>query len=246
MELQNYRLTLCYDGTRYQGWQRLPRNGMSIQGRVEQALSELFGLPIEISGSGRTDAGVHAMAQVASFRAPAQAPERVLARLRTLLPEDIGALSLEYAAPRFHARLCAAEKTYRYRIWNSEAPDVFERRWRVRVAQPLELCAMREAAGLLIGTHDFAAFCSNPQMKKSTVRTLKRVELTQRGAELQIDMTADGFLYHMARILAGTLLEVGLGKREAQSDPGLFGGPRAAAGETAPAKGLWLMEVKYG
>lgn len=243
MEEQTYRLTLCYDGTRYLGWQRLPKG--SIQGCVEAALTQIFGCAVEVSGSGRTDAGVHAQMQVASFRAPKRPPQKILAQLRHLLPEDIGAISLEYAAPRFHARLCATEKTYRYRIWNSAQPDVFERRYRVALAQELSVDEMRRAAARLCGTHDFSAFCANAHMKKSTVRTLRAVKITQNGCEICIDLTADGFLYHMARILVGTLLEVGLGKREAESVGALFGGPRAAAGETAPAKGLCLMEVRY-
>lgn len=243
MEQQCYRLTLCYDGTRYLGWQRLPKG--SIQGCVEAALSKIFDCPIEIQGSGRTDAGVHAEGQVASFHAPARPPQRVLAQLRHLLPEDIGAISLEYAAPRFHARLCATEKTYRYRLWVGQAPDVFGRRYRVSLARIPNLEQMRRAAALLCGTHDFSAFCANAHMKKSTVRTLRAIEITQAGAEVCIDLHADGFLHHMARILVGTLLEVGEGKRTAESLTSLFGGVRASAGETAPAKGLCLMEVRY-
>ena len=126
--MRNLRLDLCYDGTRYRGWQRLSGESNTIHGKLEQALSRILNEPIEISGSGRTDAGVHASGQVASFRAPERSPERILAGLRRLLPPDIGAESLEFASERFHARLCATEKTYTYRIWNTDAPDVFERR----------------------------------------------------------------------------------------------------------------------
>ena len=216
--MQNYRLTLAYDGTRYRGWQRLPPPAKTVQASVETALGEIFGQPLEISGSGRTDAGVHAACQVASFHAP----------------------------ERFHARLSAVEKTYVYRLWNSDRPDVFARRYRAWEPRQLDCGAMRAGAAGLVGTHDFFTFCANRQMKKSTVRTLRRLDITQEDAELRFTLTADGFLYHMARILVGTLLEVGLGRRPAESLPALFDARcRALAGETAPAKGLWLMEVRY-
>lgn len=243
---RTYRLTLAYDGTRYRGWQRLPNGGLTVQGSVERALSELFGQEILVSGSGRTDAGVHAEMQVVSFSAPERSTDTVLLQLRRRLPEDIGALSLEYAADRFHARLCATEKTYVYRVWNSAAPDVFERRFRVQVPQKLELAAMREAASQMTGTHDFLAFCANKQFKKSSVRTLKRLDIETDGAEIRFVLTADGFLYHMARILVGTLLEIGMGKREPETVTAIFASRRReAAGETAPAKGLCLKEVRY-
>ena len=243
---RTYRLTLCYDGTRYRGWQRLPDTELTIQGKVEAALSKIFGSPIEISGSGRTDAGVHARAQVASFHAPERPLAPLLRQLRQLLPPDIGAVSLEYAAERFHARLCATEKTYVYRLWNSDAPDVFERRWRIPLPDRLDFAAMERAASHLTGTHEFLAFCSNRHFKKSSVRTLKRLEIHRDGAEVRFVLTADGFLYNMARILVGTLLEVGMGKREAASVPSLFEEKtRALAGPTAPAGGLCLWEVRY-
>ena len=243
---RTYRLTLAYDGTRYRGWQRLPNGAPTVQASVERALSELFGREILVSGSGRTDAGVHAEMQVASFTAPERPVEAALAQLRRRLPEDIGALSLEYAADRFHARLCATEKTYVYRVWNSAAPDVFERRYRVQLPQKLDLAAMREAAALMTGTHDFLAFCANRQFKKSSVRTLRRLDIVTDGAEVRFVLTADGFLYHMVRILVGTLLEIGTGRREAASVPEIFASRRReTAGETAPAKGLCLKEVRY-
>lgn len=246
MGQRTYRLTLAYDGTRYRGWQRLPGTELTVQGRIEAALTELFDLPIEIDGSGRTDAGVHAAGQVASFRAPELPLPTLLARLRHLLPEDIGVLAVDYAPDRFHARLSAVEKTYVYRVWNSEQPDVFGRRFRTRVPQPLDHAAMEAAAVKLLGTHDFMAFCANKHMKKSSVRTLHRLELVREGEELRFELTADGFLYHMVRIIVGTLLEVGMGKRPADSIPALFDSrSRALAGETAPAKGLFLMEVRY-
>lgn len=243
---RTYRLTVSYDGTRYRGWQRLPDADLTVQGKIEATLTKIFSEPIEISGSGRTDAGVHASGQVASFRAPEREPSQVLSELRRLLPADIGAEALEFAPDRFHARLCATEKTYVYRIWNSEAPDVFERRYRLQFPQKLDLDAMRRGAELLTGTHDFLAFCSNKHFKKSSVRTLRRAELVQSGDELQIILSADGFLYNMARILVGTLLEIGTGRRKPEEIPAIFESRvRENAGETAPAKGLCLTEVRY-
>ena len=243
---KTYRLTLCYDGTRYRGWQRLPNGALTVQGKVEEALSAIFGTPVEVSGSGRTDAGVHAEAQVASFRAPERPVGEIVPKLRHLLPEDIGVIDLSYAPDRFHARLSATEKTYVYRVWNSAEPDVFERRFRTQIQQPLDLAKMREAAKLLVGTHDFLGFCANKHFKKSSVRTLSALTVERDGDEIRFTLTADGFLYHMARILVGTLLEIGAGRREIDSIAAIFETKdRALAGETAPAKGLRLMEVRY-
>ena len=245
--MPNYRLTLCYDGTRYNGWQRQGNTPDTIQGKVEAALGAILGQEIEVAGSGRTDAGVHARAQVASFRAKTDLPpEEILRALREALPKDIGALSLTEAAPRFHARLNCRGKTYVYRIWNSEAPDVFERRWRVAVPQPLDPAAMQTAAAALCGTHDYTSFCSNRRMKKSAVRTVESIDVQRDGDEVRLVFTGDGFLYHMVRILAGTLLEVGLGERGADTMAEILDAKnRDAAGKTAPAKGLILWEAYY-
>ena len=246
--MQNYMLTLCYDGTRYRGWQRQGNTEGTIQEKLETMLGRILGEPVELAASGRTDAGVHARMQVCSFRSRAAiAPEELLASLRSHLPEDIGAISLEPAPPRFHARLSCREKTYLYRIWNSEAPNVFQRRYQAVVPEPLDLDAMRAAAALLCGRHDFAAFCTQRGGKKSTVRDLKNIELRLEGEELQLYFTGDGFLYNMVRILTGTLLEVGLGRRRPEEIPEILAShDRSRAGFTAPARGLTLWEVRYG
>ena len=242
---QNYRLTISYDGTRFKGWQRLPGEN-TIQGRIEAALSDIFGQPIEIHGSGRTDAGVHAAGQVASFRGPRYDRSRLLSQLRHRLPEDIGILDLDYATERFHARLSATEKTYCYRIWNSKKPDVFGRLYRAPVPQELDAEAMERAMEMCLGTHDFLAFCSNKHFKKSSVRRLYEFSLRREGEELCFTLRADGFLYNMVRILVGTVLEVGMGQRSPDTIPALFRSRRREdAGETAPARGLCLMEVRY-
>ena len=244
--MRNLRLDICYDGTRYRGWQRLPGKDDTIQGKLENCLTRILGEPIEISGSGRTDAGVHAVGQVANFHCEsAMRPEEILENLRRYLPEDIGIYSCKEVSLRFHARLNAREKTYRYRIWNSDAPCVFERRFAVVMPEKLDVQAMEQAAEALCGEHDFSAFCGNAKMKKSTVRRIDAITITRRGEELWMDFTGNGFLYNMVRILVGTLIEVGRGERNPESIPALFGGKRAEAGFLAPAQGLCLMEVNY-
>ena len=245
--MPNYKLTLCYDGTRYRGWQRQGNTPNTMQEKVESALSRILNQPVETAASGRTDAGVHARAQVVSFRAKTdRTPEEILAELRAALPADIGAVSLSEAAPRFHARLNAKGKTYVYRVWNSELPDVFERRYRVPEPRALDLDAMRKAASALCGEHDFTSFCSDKRMKKSPVRRVDAINVERLGDEVRICFTGSGFLWNMVRILAGTLLEVGLGEREADSMQAVLDArDRTAAGKTAPAQGLILWEVYY-
>jgi len=242
-----YKLTLCYDGTRYDGWQKQGNTENTIQGRLESALSEVLGGVVEADGSGRTDAGVHARAQTASFRARTSLPTAdILRALRAALPPDIGAVSLEEAPPRFHARLSCRGKTYVYRVWNSDAPCVFERRYVHVLRKPLDIPAMQGAAAELCGTHDFSAFCSAKHMKHSPVRTVESIDVRREGDEVRIVFSGDGFLYNMARIMAGTLLEAGQGLRDADSvRAALESRDRKNAGETAPAKGLWLWEVRY-
>ena len=244
--MRNLRLDICYDGTRYRGWQRLPGVENTIQGKLEQTLSRILGEEIEISGSGRTDAGAHALGQVANVHCESSMPcQEILEQLRRYLPEDIGIYSCEDVHPRFHARLNAREKTYRYRLWNSSQPCVFERRFVLVDDRPLDLAKVRKAADALLGEHDFSAFCANKKMKKSTVRRVDRIEIRQIGNEIQFEFTGNGFLYNMVRIMVGTLLEVGRGERSVESISGLFGAKREAAGALVSASGLCLMEVVY-
>ena len=244
--MRNLRLDICYDGTRYRGWQRLGDREDTIQGKLENTLSRILGEAIEISGSGRTDAGVHAKGQVASFHTQSQMPcSEILKELRRYLPEDIGIYSCQECVPRFHARLNAKEKTYLYRIWNSTEPCVFERKYVAVMPENLDLAAMEDAAAKLLGEHDFSAFCGNPKMKKSTVRCVRAIEIRRVGREIQLRFTGDGFLQGMVRILTGTLVEVGRGERSPESIPSLFGGKRSEAGFLAPAQGLCLEEVRY-
>ena len=244
--MRNLRLNICYEGTRYKGWQRLPGSDQTIQGKLEQALSRILGEPIEVTGSGRTDAGTHALGQVANFHCNSSMPAcEILAQLRKYLPEDIGIYSCKDVSERFHARLNAKTKTYRYRIWNSDAPCVFDRKFVCVDPEAMDLSAMQEAAQLFLGQHDFSAFCANKNMKKSTVRYIASFEIQRIGEELVFTVTGNGFLHHMVRIMVGTLVEVGKGQRSKDSIEALFGAQRQYSGTLMPSCGLCLMEVTY-
>lgn len=245
--MRNFRLLLAYDGSRYRGWQRLGNSDQTIQGKLETVLSRMLETSVEVHGSGRTDAGVHAEGQVANFHADTDmTPQEIQSYLRRYLPEDIGILDVTEAAPRFHSRLNASRKTYRYRIWNTNIPCVFNRKYVWILSDSLSIEDMKDAAKYLIGTHDFLAFCSNKHFKKSSVRTIYDISIVQVGKELQISVTADGFLYNMVRIIVGTLVEVGRGERSVRDIPAILESRvRENAGMTVPPQGLCLMEVLY-
>jgi len=243
----NFKLTIQYDGTRYDGWQRQGNTANTIQGKLEQVLGRLTGQAVELHGAGRTDAGVHALGQVASVRLDGGwEPQELLAEINRYLPRDIAVTAVQPAQERFHARLSAVGKTYRYSIRLGNVPDVFHRNFQTRVEEPLDVRAMADAAALLSGTHDYRSFCSNRRYKKSTVRTVDSITVRQDGADLDLFFHGDGFLYHMVRILTGTLLEVGRGVRAPGSMPAVLSAlDRQAAGPTAPAQGLTLVAVEY-
>ena len=245
--MQNYKLTLSYDGTRYRGWQKQGNTAQTVQGKLETLLSRALGQSVEIAGSGRTDAGVHARRQVCSFHAETdKSCEEILALLREYLPEDIGALSLEKAPERFHARLSAVRKTYVYRVWNSAGPCVFERKYVCAEPRPLDLDAMRRAAAQLCGRHEFSAFSTGKKTGRAATRTVESIVIEHCGEEVRLTFTGDGFLYNMVRILTGTLLEVGLGERSPGDMAAILASrSRANAGPTAPAQGLFLWDVTY-
>lgn len=245
--MKNFKLVLCYEGTRYKGWQRQGNTAGTLQEKLETLLSRMLDQPIELAASGRTDAGVHARRQVCSFRAETEKScEELLEELRRHLPDDIGAISVEIVPPRFHARLSCTGKTYVYRIWNSDAPNVFQRRTMLQIAEPLDLNAMEQAAALLCGRHDYLAFSSLKNSKKSTVREIRSIEISKDGDLLSLSFTGDGFLYNMVRILAGTLLEVGKGNLSPEEMPVILSSRnRKNAGPTAPAHGLMLWDVSY-
>lgn len=242
-----YKMILQYDGSRYKGWQSQKETDATIQGKLAAVLEKFASHPVEVQGSGRTDAGVHAMGQVASFELQQDYPEEEIQNyVNHYLPEDIGIIQVQKASPDFHARLHAEKKTYVYRIWNSRQPNVFQRKWMYTIEEMLDVSAMEKAASFLLGTHDFAAFCAVKKKKKSTVRTIYTLEIQRIGEEVRISVTGNGFLHHMVRILVGTLAEVGLGKRKPEEIPEILeGGIREKAGITMPAKGLILWEVVY-
>ena len=239
--MRNLRLDICYEGTRYRGWQRLSNTQNTIQGKLEQTLSRILNESIEVSASGRTDAGTHARRQVVNFHCQSDMScEEILSQLRRYLPEDIGIYSCRNVSDRFHARLNAKTKTYVYRVWNSQQPCVFERKF-VHIDQSnLNIDAMQKAANYFLGEHDFAAFCANKKVKKSTIRYIHSFVVQRCDNEIVFTVTGNGFLHHMVRIMVGTLLEVGRGERKADSVQDLFCGVRADAGALIPACGLCL------
>ena len=245
--MRNFKMILQYEGTRYQGWQRQESSENTIQGKLEALFSKMCGHRVEVQGSGRTDAGVHAAGQVANAHLKTdKSAQEILLYMNSYLPEDIAVISVEEVSERFHSRLNAKGKTYLYRVINSALPHVFERRFTYQVEEKLDIAAMKEAAGLLCGTHDFAAFTSAKKSKKSTVRTIEDIRIEEKNDEILFYFTGNGFLFHMVRILMGTLLEVGLGKRSASEIPEILASKkRERAGALAPAKGLLLLEVRY-
>ncbi len=247
--MRNFRILVQYEGTRYLGWQRQDSTGNTIQGKLEAILAKMTGLDfVQVDGSGRTDAGVHALGQVANFKIDTgMSAQEVMDHINQYLPEDIGVISIQEVPERFHSRLNAKGKTYRYRIWNSKLPCVFERRYVYEMPDRLDLDAMRAAASYFVGKHDFKAFTSNKKSKKSTVRTIDAIRLEKVGNEIVITYSGDGFLYHMVRILTGTLIEVGLGQRTPESMAKLLenNASRDLSGALVPAKGLCLVEVMY-
>lgn len=243
---KNFKLLLQYDGTRYHGWER-KSNVDTIQGKVESVLSHLTQEPVNLIGAGRTDAGVHALAMPANVHLDTTLSAKGLQDyLNRYLPEDIAIIEIKEASERFHARYNAAGKTYRYTCYVGASKPVFQRRYVTALTETPDVQQMRRAAQSLLGQHDFRSFCGNPRMKKSTVRTLDKIQIVQRGDELTFTFHGDGFLQHMVRILVGTLLEVGCGRLAAEQLPEILEArDRKRSGPTAPAKGLTLVSVDY-
>lgn len=245
--MQNYKLTIQYDGTRYNGWQRQGNTDNTIQGKLNEIIGKYLGEEIDIAGSGRTDAGVHAYGQVANFKTNKYFDkDKFLVEINSYLPQDIRILKAEAVDERFHARLSAVSKTYEYVIDNGPVADVFNRKYSYRLEKSLDVEKMRMAAGLLTGTHDYISFCGNKKFKKSSVRTVTAIDIMEQNGKIIIDFTGDGFLQNMVRIMAGTLIEVGLGKREAESMTDILRAKdRMAAGMMASPEGLFLKVVEY-
>ncbi|HSM73362.1 MAG TPA: tRNA pseudouridine(38-40) synthase TruA [Desulfobacterales bacterium] len=244
---QNFRLLIEYDGTNFHGWQR-QRNARSVQAEIEAALALMTRQAVTLHGSGRTDAGVHALGQVANFRCETRLrASDFLQGLNRLLPADVVIRDCQPAAADFHARYDAKGKTYCYRILNRPLPAAVGRQYAWHVRSPLGLAALRQAAGLLVGNHDFKAFEGAGSPRAHTVRELRRLEvLPGEGGRIDLTFEADGFLRFMVRNITGTLVAVGLGKRppEAVGDI-LRSRDRSQAAATAPARGLFLVAVDY-
>ena len=243
--MTKYKMTLRYEGTRYKGWQKLKQTNDTIQGKIESVLSKYFGQEINIDGAGRTDAGVHAYAQVASFSAPLQDTESLMKILNGFLPEDIVITNLETMSSDFHARFKAIDKTYSYTIWTAKCPPVFERKYVTLLDQPVNIEKMKKASRLFLGQHDFKAFCTD-KTKKSTIRKIIDIQFEVTENSFTIHYRGDGFLYNMVRIMTGTLIEVGQDRRDIQTiTTALQSKLRSDAGETAPAQGLALNKITY-
>ncbi len=245
--MKNIRIRVQYDGTRYKGWQRQVTTPLTIQGKIEKVLSVMQDEEVTIDGAGRTDAGVHAMAQVANFALETEkTADEIGEYLNQYLPEDIRITQVEEAGARFHSRLNATGKTYRYECLRAGHYDVFRRDYAMTLTRTVSLKKMREAAEYFLGTHDFAGFCTHASKKKSTVRTIESIRIEEHDGRIVMDFHGNGFLYNMVRIIVGTLLEVGYGDRTPESMKELLQSKeRKAAGETAPAKGLTLLQVNY-
>lgn len=247
--MRNLKLTLAYDGTEFVGWQRQAA-GVSIQGLLEDALEPFEGTPVTVHGAGRTDAGVHALAQVASVRMQATVDAATLARaLNAVLPAAVRILAVDEAADDFHARFSATGKTYEYRIVNAPFVSPFLHRYVWHVPPRLDVGAMRTAAEPLIGRHDFSAFQGSGSEVHSAERTIDAIAWEPDSTPdrpLVFRITGDGFLRHMVRNIAGTLVEVGLGRWPAASVGDILASrDRSRAGATAPPRGLFLVAVRY-
>ena len=246
MERKRVRLTVAYDGTRYHGWQ-LQNNGITIEGELNRCLSALLQEKTEVIGASRTDAGVHAMGNIAVFDTSSRIPaEKISYALNQMLPEDIRIQRSQEVPNDWHPRKCKSRKTYEYRIYRAEFPMPIKRLYSYFTYHQLDENRMREAAAYLVGEHDFKSFCQVNAQVESTVRTLYMVQVEEQGAEIVIRICGSGFLYNMVRIIAGTLLEVGQGKREPESLAAVLEAKdRSAAGPTAPARGLTLVKYEF-
>ena len=243
---KNYKLTIAYDGTRFFGWERQP-DRETIQGKLESVLEKLNGKAVDVIGAGRTDAGVHARAMVASVRLDVkESCEEIRDYMNRYLPDAIAVREVKEAGDRFHARYNAIGKTYRYTCFVGEVKPVFDRRYVTMLDYSVDVEKMRQAAAILTGKHDFRSFCGNPRMKKSTVRLVDSITIEQNRDRIHFTFHGTGFLQNMVRILVGTLLEVGRGYWEPDYVQTILDArDRKLAGPTAPPEGLCLMKVDY-
>lgn len=244
--MKNIRLTIEYDGKDFNGWQKQP-NKLNIQGEIERAIEEITGEKVDLIASGRTDAGVHALAQMANFKTNSNLPvEKYPIALNTKLKKSIRIQKAEEVEEDFHSRYHCKQKTYRYVINNSEQGSSIYRNLEYFVPNKLNVEKMQEAVKYFEGEHDFKAFKASGTSSKSSVRTIYKTKVEKQGDRIVIELTGNGFLYNMVRIIAGTLVEVGLGKIEPNEIPKIIEkGERARAGKTLPPQGLYLVKVEY-
>ena len=244
--MKRVRLIVAYDGTNYHGWQ-VQDNGITIEAELNRCLTELLGEEIQVIGASRTDAGVHALGNVAVFDTESRMPaEKVSYALNQRLPEDIRIQKSEEVPADWHPRYCASRKTYEYRIYRGEFPMPVKRLYSYFTYRALDVKQMRAAAEYLVGEHDFKSFCQTGAQVESTVSTIYTLELEEQGPDLVIRVCGNGFLYNMVRILAGTLMEAGQGKRTPESMADVLAAKnRSAAGPTAPACGLTLVKYEF-
>lgn len=244
---KNYKLKISYDGTRYYGWEHQP-DRETIQGKLETVLARMVDKDmVDVIGAGRTDAGVHARAMIANVRLETPlSVEEIRDYMNRYLPDDIAVLGVREASERFHARYKAVGKTYRYTCFDGPVKPVFDRKYYTALDQELDVEAMQEAAMYLEGKHDYKSFCGNSRMKKSTVRIVDTIQIQRRKGYVYLTFHGTGFLQNMVRIMAGTLMEVGLGRMQAEEVQDILEAcDRKVAGPTAPAKGLCLIQVDY-
>lgn len=244
--MKRVKLTVAYDGTHYSGWQIQP-NAVTIEEVLNRHLSELLQEPIKVIGASRTDAGVHALGNVAVFDTSARMPaEKISYAMNTRLPEDIRIQESCQVPEDFHPRFCKTVKTYEYRILNRRFPDPTRRLYSLFYYYPLDEKKMQQAADYLVGEHDFKSLCTHKEEVENTVRTIYRTEVIRTGDEILIRLKGNGFLYNMVRIIVGTLLRVGSGYYEPEYMKELLKAKdRQAAGETAPPQGLTLVGIEY-
>ncbi len=245
--MKNYKITVQYEGSRYNGWQRQGNTSNTIQEKFENVLSKMAGHFVEINASGRTDAGVHAKGQIANFKCDVELTEEaVFDYLNHYLPLDIAVTKIEEVNERFHARLNAKSKTYEYVICAGQKADVFNRRTMYSITEIPDIELMKTAAEKLKGTHDFRGFSSVGRTKKSTVRTINSIDICNENSIISIRINGSGFLHNMVRIICGTILDIGLGKKSILCIDDVFETKnRALAGTTLPAEGLTLLKVFY-
>lgn len=244
--MRNIKLTIEYDGREFNGWQKQP-NKLNIQGSIERAIEEITGEKVDLNASGRTDAGVHALGQVANFKTDSNLPiDKFPIAINSKLKKSIRILNAEEVDDRFHSRLTCKRKTYKYVINNTTIGSAIYRYLETHIPQKLDVNEMSKAVKYFEGEHDFRAFKASGTSSKSSVRTIYEAKVYKIDEKIYIELTGNGFLYNMVRIIAGTLVDVGLGKIKATDIPDIITqGKRELAGKTLPPNGLYLVKVEY-